>query len=335
MNRHSLRRVIVIVACGLLVAAPLVSSRGQGKGPKTVDRAAPPKYTASDTKGVFFENIFDGKTLVGERPANLSAAGPAGGGRPGGSAGGGAVAGGGGGSPGGGGSGTWSKVIASNEIEDEIKSIKQMVDKYVTTPTEFAGKGYKEARRDFSVLAMLFAIIGEYDGEVRWKGDAAFVRDTFARTAANAKVGTQQVYNEAKARKQDLTDLLGGGGLANKGNAEAKVNWDQTCDRSPLMQRLEAALEPRLQQWTANKGEFNAKKEQILHEAQIMAAIGRVLMQEGMSDADADDYKGFCKVLEKAATDVADAVKLGADEPARQAVGAISKSCNDCHEKYR
>jgi hypothetical protein len=317
---------------GLLLAAVTApwNAWGQTKGSKTVKRAAAPKYSASDIKGVYFEDIFDGKVLAGERPANFGAA-VAGGGK---TAGGSVAVAGGGGSEGGGSGAGWSKLISAATIEDEVKGLKLQVDKTVTTPTEFAGKGYKEARRNFMMLAMLFAIIGEYDGEVRWKQHAPTARELFARTSANAKVGTQQVYNEAKLRKTDLEELLGGN-LSAKGSGEAKFTWGTVCDRSPLMQRLEMGLEPRLQQWTASKSEFMGKKDEILREAELFVVMGHVLMQEGMDDAEDAEYKTFCEMLKKAALDVVDAVKLGNDEQARKAVGTISKSCADCHDKYR
>lgn len=327
---HGLSGVVVgVVALGLGSWESQASA--QTKGPKTVRRAAAPKYTASDIKGVYFEDIFDGKVLAGERPANFGAAVAASASKAAGGGGAVAAAGGGGSASGGGG---WSKLITAATIEDEVKTLKQMVDKTVTTPTDFAGKGYKEARRNFMMLGMLFGIIGEYDGEVRWKPLAPTARDLFARTAGNAKVGTQQVYNEAKLRKTDLEDLLNGS-LAAANNVEAKTAWGTVCDRSPLMQRLEMGLEPRLQQWTANKAEFNGKKAEILKEAELFVVMGHVLMQEGLDDADDAEYKGFCDMLKKAALEVVDAVKLGNDEGARQAVGKISKSCADCHDKYR
>ncbi len=308
-------------------------ANAQTKGPKVVRRAAAPKFTASDIKGVYFEDIFDGKVLAGERPANFGAAVAASAGKAAGGGGAAAAAGASGGG-GAGGAGGWSKLISAATIEDEVKSLKQMVDKSVTTPTDFAGKGYKEARRNFMMLGMLFGIIGEYDGEVRWKPLAPTARDLFARTSSNAKVGTQQVYNEAKLRKTDLEDLLNGS-MAASNTAEAKAAWGTVCDRSPLMQRLEMGLEPRLQQWTANKAEFTAKKAEILKEAELFVVMGHVLMQEGLDDADDAEYKGFCDMLKKAALEVVDAVKLGNDEGARQGVGKISKSCADCHDKYR
>ena len=145
------------------------------------------------------------------------------------------------------------------------------------------------------------------------------------------------MYNEAKLRKNDLQEMVGGGGLASKLTeaAEAKVVWSKVCDRTPLMQRLNLSMEPKLQPWTADKNSFKANKEQILHEAQILAAISEVLMKEGMADADGAEYKAFCEKLKKAALDVVDAVKLDSEDNARKAVGEINRSCTSCHENYR
>src|SRR4029450_13371139 len=158
--------------------------------------------------------------LVGERPGNLSqAAAVAGGGNS-------AVPGSSGSSGASGvvGSG-WAALISGTTIEDEIKSLKLQVDQNVTTPSDFAGKGYKLARRDFSVLAMLFGIAGEYEGDVRWKNDAPAARAVLGRPANNSKVGTQQVWAEAKQRKEELTDLLGGSSPYSGKTAEAKAAW--------------------------------------------------------------------------------------------------------------
>src|SRR5205823_9188307 len=86
----------------------------------------------------------------------------------------------------------WSRLISAATIEDTIKSLKQQVDKEVMTLSDFKSGGNKLARRDYSLLAMLFAIASEYDGDVRWKKDAAATRDAFARSAANFKVATDQ-----------------------------------------------------------------------------------------------------------------------------------------------
>ncbi|MFM2093738.1 MAG: hypothetical protein RIS70_862 [Planctomycetota bacterium] len=333
------RSMISFIAIAALFTAVFTTAWAQTKGKPR--RAKPPTWDEKEVRKIFFENIFDGNVLVGDRPADMgvaSKAKPNGGGGSG--NGGGAVASGASANPsasgGAGGGGSWSTIIAGSTIEDEVKAIRQGIDESVTTPTDFAGKGYKTARMHFTVLAMLFGIASEYESDVRWKNDAPRARDAFARAAANAKAGgNSQVYAEAKNRKQDLQELVGGSGFPGQGNAEAKTAWDQTCGRSPLMQRLEVSQDSKMKTWTADKATFKANKEQFLHEAQLVAAIGEVLTKEGMEDADTPEYRAFCLKLKQAALDAVEAVKLDNDDQARKAVSDINKSCDDCHASYR
>jgi len=316
--------ILSIAILGALVTAPLLLAQQKGK---PVKRAQPPKF---DKKGdVFYPDAFkDG--LVGSRPADLgkAAAPTATAGTPGDAttpaASTGGIAGSG-----------WSAIISGQTIEDEVKELKKLVDLEVTTPSDYAGKGYKVARRDFSMLAMLFGIAGEYDGDVRWKKDSPAARDVFARTAANSKVGTSQVFQEAKLRKAELQDLIGGSSPYQGRDADAKAAWKNICDRSPLMQHMERIYEPELKPLLSDKGQFMANIEKVTHDAEIIAAIGAVLAKEGMEEADSDEYKVFCVKLQKAAKDIVDAAKIKNFDAASSAGTTISKTCDGCHEGRR
>lgn len=297
----------------------------QTKGAKKIRRVQLPKLAAEPD--VFFADAFK-EALVGERPADLgksvaaTSGAPAGGNTPAASAGGAAGTG-------------WSAVISAQTIEDEIKAIKLKVDGAITTPSDFKGKGYRVIRRDFSMLAMLFAIAGEYEGDVRWKKSAAAARDTFSRTAANAKVGTDQVFAEAKLRKTELADLVGGSDPFSGKEADAKASWAAVCDRGPLMQYLEDVFEPSLKPSLNDKGQFTANVEKISHEAEVFAAIAAAISKEGMEDADSAEYKAFCKTLEKASRDIVEACKVKNFDAASSAGTVIGKACTECHELFR
>lgn len=116
---------------------------------------------------------------------------------------------------------------------------------------------------------------------------------------------------------------------------EKAAKWVTVCDRSPLMQRLEYAIQQNLQPMTASKSEFAAQSDVILHEAEMVAVMAEVLCKAGMEDADDDTYTGFSQRMKKSARDIVDAVKLNNDEAARKAVGEINKACSECHENYR
>lgn len=313
---------LVAMGYGLAQDWGNASLMAQGKGAKRVRRVQLPKLAAEPD--LFFGDAFK-DALVGERPANLGKPAPAAT----------AVAAAPTESVSSGGAGTWASIISAQAIEDEIKALKLKVDGSITTPSDFKGKGYRVVRRDFSVLAMLFAIAGEYDGEVRWKKSAPAARDTFARTAANAKVGTDQVFAEAKLRKTELGDLVGGSNPFEGKEAEVKATWSTVCDRAPLMQHLEDVFEPSLKPNLGDKAQFNANLEKISHEAEIFAAIGASLAKEGMMDADSTEYKAFCQTFEKAARDLVEACKTKNYDAASAAGAVISKACTECHEMFR
>lgn len=295
--------------------------------PPSNQRAKRPEFKDSDFEGVFFDDLFK-EGLVGERPAQIAPKQGSPTQTPGNS-------GGGSNESSEGGLYAWSEIIASTAIEDEIKAIKLSVERDVTTPTKFTSRGYKLARRHFSIAAMLFAVIAEYDGQVRWQKFAPHARDDFARSAANCKVGSQQAYAEAKVRKQDLQDLIGGGTIDTSGDADAKASWDKVADRSPLMQRIEMAHQGKLTPLLANEGEFKANKPTIMHEAYMVAIVAEVLKQEGMEDGDDEDYAGYSDNMKKAALDIINGVKNDDYETARKAAGVIGQSCSECHELYR
>jgi hypothetical protein len=316
------RFAAAVVSLALLVCVPAawLAAQTRAKGP--LRRAQPPKFSKVEP---FFEDAF-ASALQGDRPANLGQ-----GSKP--------VAGSGTpsstepGAPHTSGSG-WAAIISATALEDEIKAQKLLADKNVTTPSDFAGNGYKNARRDFSVVAMIFGIIAEYDGDVRWKKEAPTGRDLFARTAANAKVGTTGVYNEAKLRKQELGDLIGGQSFELR-DAEPKAKWGELINRVPLMQRLEPGRDEKIKPWTADAGQFKENVEPLSHEAQIFAAIGEVLQKEGLEDADDAEYKKFAQMLVAGGKELTAACKEKNFDAASKATNLIVNSCEKCHEAYR
>lgn len=321
MSLRVARSLLAVVAIAILSYAAIAAAKKTGPPPK---RARPPKWSP-DVLDAFFP---DARTkLVGERPAYeqatvvASSQAPSVPGTP---AAANAV-------PAGSG---WSKLIDVETIETEIKRLAQDVAKDVTAPAPFKGGGYKDCRRHFSVLAALFGVAAEYDGDVRWKDGAASLRDLFSRAGRNCKVGTDQTYQEATQRKQDLADLIGGN-RAKPTDAESKADWSQVTDRPPLMQRLNIAQLDRLQKWLAAKGDFTAHRDDIKHEAQLAATIADIITHEGFEYADDDTYTGYANDLKQAASDIAAAVDLDNFDQARAAYGKTAKSCANCHEGYR
>jgi hypothetical protein len=301
--------ILLAATFSLLCAAP----------PSAQKTAQPPTWEEVESR-VFFKDAFS--KLVGERPdyknlksANSTPSGETPDGSPPANA-------------------EWSKLVSRETLEDEVKSYVTTLAEDIDVPARFTAGGYRKVRRHFTALAVVFAIISRYDKDVRWKEQAAGLREAFARAGFNAKAGSENVYNEAKARKADLTDLVRGGSV-NVPNADASASWDKVADLAPLMSRFELGFEKRLQPWVASEAQFQSNLEQIKHEAELLAALAHVISQEGFELADDEEYQKFARQLETAAAEIARATQSSNHAAAQKAAGQIQLSCTNCHGDFR
>lgn len=290
-------------------------------------RAQPPTFTGKEFAGTFFEDV--SRVLQGSRPSGQpapmiakSTASNASDSNSGGNpvpASGAAAEG-------------WAKLISAATIEDTVKNSKLRLDQIVASPTKFAG-GYVEARREFSLQALMFAVIEQYPGEVRWKRSAAVARETLARMAANAKVSSPQAYKEAKQRVLDLGELLNGSNL--EGTASSELQWGNVIDRVPLMQLLEWAQLQHINGFVANKESFEEHKEEVQRYAELVATLGKAAIMDDMPDAADADYRSLGQQMIQEAGQIVLAVQTDNADLARQAAGQVAQACAKCHDAYR
>jgi hypothetical protein len=305
------------VAC---TAATIVATGADR--PQQVRRAAPPPTRwDKSTAGTFFDDAFS--VLEGRRPAFETTAAQAGTppDRP--------------GEPSDSGAGfRWSTLVSEETLTDEVKDMKAVVAAASAKASDFKGGGYDEAREAFSTIALAFGVIAAYDQDVRWKRDAAAARDLFARVGFNCKVGTDQSLAETKARLEDLASLLDGGSPLGQPERDDDFRWSQAAARPALMARLGAAEES-VGAGMASAGDFARQLERIVHDAEIMAAIGEVIQQPDFEYHDDDAYRGHASAMRDAALRIRDACRRKDYEAARTAAGDLTKSCAACHGEYR
>lgn len=228
----------------------------------------------------------------------------------------------------------FSRIISPATIEDEVKRLRLEFDSGITTPAAFQSGGFQTARVQLTMMASLFAVITEHNGDVRWKKDAPAARDLFSRSAVNCKSGSGQVYNEAKQRKADLEDLVSGSGLANR-QAEAENDWGVVTDRVPLMIYLETLVEGPLKEGTRDENAIKAEADRLRKTAELIGTVGFILTKDGLADSDDSDYAAMCNEMTAAAKSISLALEQGDAAAVSRAAGAVTQSCAKCHESYR
>jgi len=230
----------------------------------------------------------------------------------------------------------WSKLISEETVTDEIKNLKPEVAQNVRRPGTFKAGGNRKVEKQFAVIAAMFGIIAEYGEPIRWQAVSSDARDAFARAAANAKVGSQNAYQESRARFEDLEELIRGGTVEfETTKSEERGVWSRLVERRLLMQRIERSDKERIKPWIANDAEFKQNRESLLHEAEIIAALAEIFQQEEYEFYDDDDFVAYCKQLQKQAQELVSAIKSQNLPEVQKLYGEISKTCSACHEGYK
>lgn len=228
--------------------------------------------------------------------------------------------------------GRWQQLIAASELEDLVKSAKDDLDAVTRSPSKFAGGGFEKARYEFTKLAVAFAVIANYGGDVRWKESALAAAEQFSKTAAAAKIGTIAVFNDAKAKTFVYNDLLRGTKLD---TADGPTDWPALLDRGDLMVALEETLRNRIMPATANADQMTASADAIERSANLIALIAEILVQTDMIDAGDEEYCAISAEMLGHTQTLTEALKKSDVAMVQQAVSRINSSCDRCHEGYR
>ena len=312
---------IVLFLAGTILCAAVWAQAGRAKK----NTVPPPKWDEKDVKNTFFEDVAKkvgpgqpggGRTATAAVPgtsqpatATPGNAAPAAGGY------------------------SWSKLADAETLEAEIKKSINALGPAVETPGRFKTQNL-QARRYYSSLAVWFGVAANYDGDIKWKDKAASLRDGMAKAGFNSKVGSEQAYQEAKARYEDLRALQQGGSLKLPA-AEASAEWKTVADLTELMKRMEEAGKNSLTPWTASANEFKANKDKILHEAQLLAVLAEVIKHPSYEyGADANFVK-YAEELRGGCLDMAEGAKTDNYDKARAGAAVMSKACDACHGEFR
>ena len=226
-----------------------------------------------------------------------------------------------------------SGVISGSTLESEVKRVKLRYDTHVKSPGKFKGGGFQDAQVDLSILAMLMAVISDYDGEVRWKDDAAAARDVLAKSAVGVRAGSTTAFKEAQARQRDLQSLLSGSGISSRRDPKPN-DWSAIAQRTPLMRYFEELIE-RLESDSYDAAAIAENVDATRRDAELLALLGRVIANDGMEGAEDDEYCVYSADMTARARKIVAGIVRDDFAAAGAAVNSLRESCDNCHADYR
>jgi cytochrome c556 len=80
---------------------------------------------------------------------------------------------------------------------------------------------------------------------------------------------------------------------------------------------------------------YKAEVDRVKRNAELLSMVGEVLVQEGMDEADDEDYTGLSNGMTQEAVQVVKALGRDDYDAVREGVAKIRQRCDACHEQYR
>ena len=194
--------------------------------------------------------------------------------------------------------GGWSELVSAEVLEDEIKDVARDLSRATRSVGTIRRERLDVIRR-YRELAVLFGVIAEYDGDVRWAADAAAVRDALARTALGLEEEAEDGPAAARAMGRAVADIVGGNAFDGEVTA-TEVSWPDVSGRSALMQRLEMGQQERIGAWTADEVAFRRDRGALAREAAIWSVLAQVIGSAGYDYAEDEEYRSYLAAFAEA-----------------------------------
>ena len=232
----------------------------------------------------------------------------------------------------GGGGIVWADYISIDILQEETKKLRNHLSSVMQKPGDF-NKEPKKIGWEGAQLAGLAGIAIEHGEAASWKANARYIRD-FGSELSNTAVGPgKENYDKSKVAYEKLTSIFSGSVPADAGDVAAKRPFHETADRGGLMFRIQDARD-----WLRlninNEAKLKSEKETILHEAALVAALGKIIATEGYGGTDEEEYQKYANDLINGAKEAAGAANDQSFPKFTDAINKIAKSCTECHPKY-
>ncbi|MGE3315130.1 MAG: hypothetical protein AB7O26_08425 [Planctomycetaceae bacterium] len=229
--------------------------------------------------------------------------------------------------------GGWKQLVSVETLDAEVKTIRNNLAAALQSVGKYNAK-YKDVQVLGSTLAAIGEIAAEHPDAVRWKRNALHVREIGSSIESSADKTGGDAYRATKASYDALTGLLDGNSAAGLEEPPARGGFSEFADRGGLMKRIESGFRW-LKKEISSESSLQANSAKVVHEAEILAALGRAIEGNDYASADEADYAAHAKAFIEAAVEMSKAGSASQLPALIDARDRVQKKCDECHSAYR
>ncbi len=231
------------------------------------------------------------------------------------------------------GSGDWAEFIATEQLLEETKKIRNHLKGLLQTQAAY-NENFEVVKMDGAVMAAFAGIVTEVSDSVNWKANAPYIRDYGWDLVDSAKGLGKPNYDKTNAAYENLQSVFSGSIPAGAAEPSAKRPYSEVAPRFYVMRRMKLAYNA-LKLNINTEEKLKSAQEEALHEAMVLAALTKVVALKDYNSADEPDYQQFMQEILQQCQVAVTAAKDQQFDKFSAALNVIDKACLNCHSAYK
>ncbi len=229
-------------------------------------------------------------------------------------------------------------IIDKDSLTNEIKNVRNYLAGKTASVSTY-NSSLLEIAPEAATLAVLAVAVSKHPDDFSWKKNAKYVRDL------SWKIGEITLSKDGKTKNSfdtisetfaKIDDILKGSEPAGLPDAEAEKAFGDAVGGNlvAIMKRIKKSEEV-LKTNISSEAGLKKEAEKTAQEGAVLTFLGSILSAPGFGwDGDAE-FATFAKPLIEGGKQISEAAKSGNFALYGEGIIKVSKSCNDCHPKFK
>lgn len=229
-------------------------------------------------------------------------------------------------------------IIDKDSLTGEIKNVRNYLAGKTASIATY-NSSLLEIAPEAATLAVLAAAVTKHPDDFSWKKNAKYVRDLswkIGEITLSKDGKTKNSFEEVSETFAKIDDILKGSEPAGLPDAQADKNFGESVGGNlvAIMKRIKKSEEV-LKATVSSESGLKKEAEKTAQEGAVLMFLGSILTDPGFSwDGDAE-FAGYAKPLVEGGKQITEAAKSGNFALYGEGIIKVSKSCNDCHPKFK
>ena len=229
-------------------------------------------------------------------------------------------------------------IIDKDALANEIKNVRNYLAGKTASVSAY-NSSLLEIAPEAATLAVLAVAVMKHPDDFSWKKNAKYVRDlawkigeiTLSKDGKN-----KNSYDAVVEAFAKIVDILNGSEPAGLPDADAEKTYGDSVGSNLviLMKRIKKSEEI-LKSTVSSEAGLKKEADKTAQEGAVLAFLGSILSDGGFGWDGDTEFAGYAKPLVEGGKQINEAAKSGNFALYGEGIIKVSKSCNECHPKFK